>query len=91
MNKPPSARWLRAGVAMLWCGGVMLAVCVITGLAHAPRLVPWIFLALGPFCALVGFIFVGVGATKAKREMRQLRDQAIANAHTAVHERRSRS
>ena len=82
---------LRAGVAMLWCGGVMLAVCVMTGLAHAPRLVPWVFLALGPFCALVGFIFVGVGVTKGKREIRQVRDEAIAKAQAAAQARRSRS
>ena len=69
----------------------MLAVCVVTGLAHAPRLVPWIFLALGPFCALVGFIFVGVGATKGKREIRQLRDQASAKADAAAQARRSRN
>ena len=91
MNKPPSTRWLRAGVAMLWCGGVMLAVCVITGLARAPRLVPWTFLALGPSCALVGFIFMGIGATKGKREIRQLHDQAITKAHAAAQARRSRS
>ena len=90
MDKLPSTRWLRAGVAMLWCGGVMLGVFVITGLAHAPRLVSGTFLVLGPFCALVGFIFVGIGATKAKRDIRQLRTQAISKARAAAQARRNR-
>jgi hypothetical protein len=91
MDKPPSVRWLRAGVAMLWCGAAMFGLFVITGLAHAPRLVSGIFLVLGPLCALVGFVVAGVAATKGKREMRQLRDQAIAKAQAAAQARRSRS
>jgi hypothetical protein len=35
--------------------------------------------------------FRGRRATKGNREMRQLRDQAIAKAHTAAQARRSRS
>ena len=90
MDKLPSVRWLRAGVAMLWCGGAMLVVSVVTGLEHGPRLVSGIFLALGPFCALVGFVLTGIGATNGKRELRQLHDQATAKARADAQERRSR-
>jgi bacteriorhodopsin len=90
MDKPPSIRWLRAGVAMLWCGGAMFVVFVITGLAHAPRLVSGIFLVLCPLCALVGFVLAGVAAGKGQREVRQLHDQAISKARAAARARRSR-
>lgn len=90
MERLPSTRWLRAGVAMLWVGGAMLAVSAITGVAHGPWLVSGIFLALGPFCALAGFVMFGVGATRARREMRQLRDQGISKARAAAQARRSR-
>jgi len=91
MDKSPSMRRLWSGVGMLWFGGAMLVVSVITGLAHAPRLVSGVFLALGPFCALVGFVIFGTGATKAKKENRQLRDQAIAKARAAAQARHNRS
>jgi hypothetical protein len=90
MDKSPSSRRLWSGVAMLWFGGAMLGVSVITGLAHAPQLVSGVFLTLGPFCALVGFVIFGIGATQAKKENRQLRVQAIAKARAAAQARRSR-
>jgi hypothetical protein len=91
MDRRPSHRWLWSGVAMLWCGFGMLGVSVITGIAHEPRVVSGTFLALGPLCGVVGFILIGIGATKAKKENRQLAARAIAEARADARARRDQA
>ena len=91
MDKFPSHRWLWTGVAMFGCGVVMYVVSVITDIAHQPRVVSGTFLVLMPLCGVVGFILIGIAATKAKKEIRQLAAQAIAETHAAAQARRDQA
>jgi hypothetical protein len=50
---------------------VMLAACEVSGLAHAPRIVPWTFLVLMPVCGLGALALAQVGAVKARAENRR--------------------
>ena len=88
MDKPPSHRWLWSSVVLLGCAFGLFGVAVITGLAHEPRVVSGTFLVLGPLCGVVSFVLMGVGATKAKKENRQLAARAIAEAHATTRARR---
>jgi len=88
MDKSPPKRWLWTGAALFWCAVVMLAVSVITFSAHAPRFVSVTFSALMLLCGVAGFILVGIGASKARKENQELAARAIAKARAATRARR---
>ena len=91
MDKSSPKRWLWTGAAMFWCAVVMLVVSVITFSAHAPRFVSVAFFVLMPLCGVAGFILIGIGASKARKENRQLAARAIAEAHAAARARRDQA
>lgn len=78
MDRSPSSRWLRTGVRMFWVGVAMLAACVATAAAHGPKVLAVTFLVLMVVCALVGFSFIAIGASKGRAEVQQLVDQSRA-------------
>lgn len=80
MDKSPSHRWLWSGIAMFGCGVAAYVASVIAFSAHAPRFVPVIFFVLMPLCGVAGFILIGIGASKARKENQELSAQAIAKA-----------
>ncbi len=88
MDKSPPKRWLWTGAALFWCAVVMLAVSVITFSAHAPRFVSVTFFALMLLCGVAGFILIGIGASKARKENQELAARAIAKARAATRARR---
>jgi uncharacterized membrane-anchored protein len=80
MDKSSPRRWLWTGAAMFWCAVVALVVSVIAFGTHAPRFVSVIFFVLMLLCAVAGFILIGIGASKARKENQELSARAIARA-----------
>jgi choline-glycine betaine transporter len=78
MDRSPSSRWMRTGVLMVWVGVAMFAACVATGVAHGPRVLSGTFLVLMVVCALVGFCFAAIGASKGRAENQRLLEQVRA-------------
>jgi hypothetical protein len=53
MDRPPSIRWMRAGVGMLWAGVAMFASALATGMAHGSLAIVVLFIVLMVLCGLV--------------------------------------